>query len=58
VGKVVWGVDVGQDGDDAFLGRGWPELACACCVVVSPSLPSTLLLLTSALVRSCRSSTG
>nr|TKW03720.1 hypothetical protein SEVIR_7G060300v2 [Setaria viridis] len=29
-GKVkVWRVEVGRDGDDAFLGRGWPEIAAA-----------------------------
>ncbi|PUZ46644.1 hypothetical protein GQ55_7G097900 [Panicum hallii var. hallii] len=26
-GKVIWPVEVGQDGDGAFLGRGWPEFA-------------------------------
>jgi len=29
-GKVLWRVEVGRDGDGAFLGRGWPELADAC----------------------------
>ncbi|RLM74029.1 putative B3 domain-containing protein [Panicum miliaceum] len=29
-GKVIWPVEVGQDGDGAFLGRGWPEFAEAC----------------------------
>ncbi|CAN6234638.1 unnamed protein product [Urochloa humidicola] len=29
-GKAVWGVEVGRDGDGAFLGRGWPEFAGAC----------------------------
>nr|TKW08592.1 hypothetical protein SEVIR_6G033500v2 [Setaria viridis] len=29
-GKVkVWRVEVGRDGDGAFLGRGWPEIAAA-----------------------------
>ncbi|TVU13711.1 hypothetical protein EJB05_37131 [Eragrostis curvula] len=26
----VWHVEVGRDGDGAFLGRGWPEFADAC----------------------------
>ena len=26
----VWRVEVGRDGDGAFLGRGWPEFAGAC----------------------------
>ncbi|XP_022684232.1 putative B3 domain-containing protein Os04g0347400 [Setaria italica] len=30
-GKVkFWSVEVGKDGDGAFLGRGWPEFAEAC----------------------------
>ncbi|KAJ1270422.1 hypothetical protein BS78_06G051000 [Paspalum vaginatum] len=29
-GKAVWRVEVGRDGDGAFLGRGWPELTDAC----------------------------
>jgi len=29
-GKVLWRVEVGRDGDGAFLGRAWPELADAC----------------------------
>jgi hypothetical protein len=29
-GKVFWRVEVGLDGDGAFLGRGWPEVAGAC----------------------------
>jgi len=30
-GKVkLWRVEVGWDGDGAFLGRGWPEFAGAC----------------------------
>ncbi|CAL5034901.1 unnamed protein product [Urochloa decumbens] len=29
-GKAVWPVEVGRDGDGAFLGRGWPEFAGAC----------------------------
>ncbi|XP_039833029.1 putative B3 domain-containing protein Os04g0346900 isoform X3 [Panicum virgatum] len=29
-GKVLWRVEVGRDGNGAFLGRGWPELADAC----------------------------
>ncbi|RLM73382.1 hypothetical protein C2845_PM15G04490 [Panicum miliaceum] len=30
-GKVkLWRVEVGWDGDGAFLGRGWPEFADAC----------------------------
>lgn len=28
--KVCWRVEVGRDGDGAFLGPGWPELADAC----------------------------
>lgn len=29
-GKVkVWRVEAGRDGDGAFLGRGWPEIAAA-----------------------------
>ncbi|KAJ1270430.1 hypothetical protein BS78_06G051600, partial [Paspalum vaginatum] len=26
----TWRVEVGQDGDGAFLGRGWPDFAEAC----------------------------
>jgi hypothetical protein len=29
-GNVFWRVEVGRDGDGAFLGRGWPEIAGAC----------------------------
>ncbi|CAN6234635.1 unnamed protein product [Urochloa humidicola] len=29
-GKEVWPVEVGRDGDGAFLGRGWPAFAAAC----------------------------
>ncbi|CAL5034908.1 unnamed protein product [Urochloa decumbens] len=29
-GKEVWPVDVGRDGDGAFLGRGWQAFAAAC----------------------------
>ncbi|TVU03582.1 hypothetical protein EJB05_50899, partial [Eragrostis curvula] len=29
-GKKVWPVEVGQDGDGAFLGRGWRAFADAC----------------------------
>jgi hypothetical protein len=28
----VWRVEVGWDGDGAFLGRGWPEFADVCSV--------------------------
>ncbi|WVZ84955.1 hypothetical protein U9M48_031921 [Paspalum notatum var. saurae] len=31
-GKAVWRVEVGRDGDGAFLGSGWPELTDACSV--------------------------
>ncbi|TVU13700.1 hypothetical protein EJB05_37120, partial [Eragrostis curvula] len=29
VGSKVWRVEVGRDGDGAFLGRGWPEFVAA-----------------------------